>query len=80
MELMEITGALLLGAALWIGAKQFHRKGLLREYIVYAAMVVWTAYLFASERYHWPQVSPVTIISAAIKPLARLLQNAGWIV
>ncbi|MDQ0061259.1 hypothetical protein [Paenibacillus harenae] len=79
MGLKEAASAALLIVALGMGVRKLLKRGLVREYMVYASCVIWTGYLFAAENYKWNVISPITIISAAFKPLGIWLQRAGWI-
>jgi predicted DNA-binding transcriptional regulator len=77
MGLKEAAGAVMLIVVLGLGVAKLLKKGLVREYIVYASVVLWTGYLLASQSYNWIVVSPVTIMSAAIKPLGLWLKYTG---
>ncbi|MUT64502.1 hypothetical protein [Paenibacillus sp. NEAU-GSW1] len=64
-----------IAAVLYAGAKLLlrKRKRLVREFVLYSAMTIWTGYIFGANMFKWPIVTPVTLLESVIQPLGRAL-------
>ncbi|MBD2870477.1 hypothetical protein [Paenibacillus arenilitoris] len=79
MDIQAVIGAAVLVTLLWLGFKLIAKRGHKREYGMYAAMILWSAYLFASTTFDWPPVTPVTLLEGVIGPAGRWLAFAGFL-
>ncbi|WP_169082767.1 hypothetical protein [Paenibacillus sp. PL91] len=66
-------------AALWLGIKPLLKQGKHREYMLYATMIVWAAYLFASEHFEWPPMTLVTLMTLMVSPIEHFLNIMSWL-
>ncbi|WP_028611847.1 hypothetical protein [Paenibacillus harenae] len=79
MDMPTVIGAALLLLMLWSGFKLMARRGHNREYGMFAAMILWSAYLVGSSKFDWQPVTPVTLVEGLLDPIGRWLAYAGFL-
>lgn len=78
MTLITVIVAVTIIAVLWAGIKPFIKRGLYRDYAIYAVMMLWSIYLFASQWYDWPPFTIISIMTLMLAPIKRFLNIMSW--
>lgn len=65
-------------ALLWAGIKPLFKRGLYRDFALYAVMMLWSVYLFASQWYDWPPFTIITGLTFVLAPIKRFFSIMSW--